>query len=327
MKYSHYCLSILLCLILLTACTNTNSTNSSNSLAPTTPSQVESLSTNAVSETPEAPPTPSEPEVISVLKQASELTENINRLGFTSYSADVTNYFSYDENNIPLERVINSSYYGDMTRDSQVGHILIYDSVLEFDTSDPANYNLLEEYYVNYEYYTAKDLGLYYANMEDGMWFVDALSDEYKTIEHLEDLIAFFLQYPDQVELTRYNGFSLEGEEMELKSIELKLSNDQFVEHTSFLKNTYFNGSFDKSHYEDQTYYIMSTELVSYYVALVFDNKNNVVEYHVNFEGKPLEGGDEKYMNVLTVYFSYDAADPIVVPTEVIENATPHDAY
>ena len=319
---------VLLSLMFLSACTSNDAKQPESTVTP--------LATSVA--TPAITPKPTEvveeisqlskeqQAIVSALEEALENAKVTNNLQFYSSSQSQWYSKSYDGLDTPLLDLYYSNYFGNVQRDTGNGLVEIYSSQTTYDITDEYNHVLIDDFEIVYDYYLSKDLGLFYSERDENNWFNGDLPDDFKTVGHLEELILFFLQYPEFITI---NEFIIEGdtpEDGEYRELILNLPTEELVSNYSLFSENFFTGTF-ANEYEDQTFYFVSPELNYYYLSLTLDDKNRISSFFLDLETTQLES-DDKYLVTDSMYFSYDDSvdiPVITIPKEVIRIAAENE--
>lgn len=321
MKSSVKLLIFALCFTLLTACTVELETDSliltptNNSSSNTTQETTEKDVIKATDLSDE------QQELVAALEAALAFTKQQDMVYFSQYE-NQENY-----NNDGSSSVYYSNHYVDMQREPAVMQLNGSSGSADYVRNDD-EFETVNDTSRSYQYYYSRELGQYYNYDGDDNWHWDTLSDDFKTVEHIEDLITFFLQYPDQLSLTiePYEGGFEEVDEnqtMEYRRINLDFSLSQFVDHTVFLTKNFFTDNHDPI-YASSPYDIVSPDLNNYSVSLLLDDQNRVNELYVTYETQDYDKTDYTHYYTLSVSFFYDEELlplEIVIPDDVINNA------
>lgn len=306
-----------LSLILLSACSS-NSANQPVHLPTEAPSSVAATPTpSTVAEETETSSQliVEELEAVSYLKKALDITKDIDKVQYYQGSNVLTYYTSYDDSATPLLDMYYSTNFGNMQREPANAFVESYLSSYLFDNTNEDDPYTLEEYIRTSDYYVSKDLGIFYSDKDEHNWFSDDVPNNLKTVGHVEDLISFFLQFPEQLTIT---DLPLEGdmeEQIKYKEITLNLTVEQFVEHTAFLIDNFFTGNYNTRH-ENQLYYVVSPEVKHHQISLTLDELNRISGLFVDMESTLYDEEDTRYIDTSYIYFSYE--DQVDIPTIVV---------
>lgn len=325
MKSSVKILTMVLCFTLMTACTVELETDSTNSTSTNT------TSANATSNTKQETAEKEIAEKSNLSEEQQQLVASLEAaLAFTKQQDMV--YFSHYNN---VETYNNdgssSSYYyndyADMQRQPAIVSLNGSRGSVDY-VKNGDNFETENEFSTSYQYYYSKEHGQFYNYEGEENWHRDTLTDDFKTVEHIEDLISFFLQFPDQLSLTiepLEGGFEEldQNETVEFRRVNLDFSMNQFVEHTVFLTKNFFTGNHDPI-YASSPYDIVSPDLNNYSVSLLLDDQNRVNELYVSYETQDYDKTEYTQYYTLSVSFFYDKdmlPVEITIPDEVLNNA------
>jgi len=327
MKLSVKLIIFTLCLCLVSACgneANTTNTPSHNTTSNETTGQTNNTQQEAPKTTEETTSQLSEEqqEIVSALEAALAFTNKQNMVYFSYYN-HISNYYKDG-----TESMTYTNDYGDMQRDPALVSLNGTMGYTEYQKNGE-NYDVVDEHSTGYTYYYSKDLGQFYNFEGDDSWHQSVLPDDFKTVGHIEDLISFFLQFPDQLSVTTESyesGFdgSDETEILEYRRINLDFSLNQFTENTVFLTKNFFSGNHFPDAELDSPYTIVSPELTNYSVSIILDEQNRVNEFYVFYETEDFDKTMYTHFNTMSVSFFYDQEFlpiEIVIPDEVITNA------
>ncbi len=194
-------------LALMSACTSNETNSQVNADWSNTPQTThnEKSSSNHSTATPNSNNASDEQtgnsDTLVMLQEALNFIRAVDRLNYNTNSSSIYNYLSYDD---PSVRIVDGYYGtedGTMNRNPSQAHIRGHTLSITTEEHEHVS-DTVDERHSFFDYYLSKDLGLYYHYDDVGNWFREDLSDEFRTIEHIEEMLQFFMSYPEQLSVS-----------------------------------------------------------------------------------------------------------------------------
>jgi hypothetical protein len=254
-----------------------------------------------------------------LLEEAMTNTQAMHGLNFYTSTEDIMNYSSYEDSNTIMEHFFKNTYEGTMNRNPTEAYIHETHTYTSLQINEDASTDILEEYSKYFTTHASKDSNIYTYFSEDDKWYKKVPTSEFRTIEHLEELIDFFMSDP--------NKLSISDQETQFdhhKSIDLTLSKEEFVNHIELLSHTFFNGVYDDDSMYEYASDLLPEDIDYYYTSLVLDDSNNVINLFVSYgsiSDDDTDSGESSFF-MLTTFTDHNEVDPVIIPEEVINNAT-----
>ncbi|CAH1205499.1 hypothetical protein PAECIP111893_02360 [Paenibacillus plantiphilus] len=339
MKKMKVSVVVLCCFMIVSACTNDNAALQ----APSTSPNIDQTAPSATPSTGQSISSPkgnnkNETEVGDIAENKAEAEEMTGQPAFqlleealintistesvmfhTSVTNEITTSQSANEDEATeLNQQYKYEFEGTMMREPDHTYIrtTINNLTYESKSDDPFYTNILDEYERTDDNYVLGDELLSHSNEGEDVWLKTTLGEAIQTIEYMEQLIAFFMRYPDQLSLSEHEGKT---------SIDLTLSKEQFANDVAILSSTIYNGTFEQEKYRNMLE-ISPQELQYQYVSILLDDTNHVSGYFVSYGMDDTEG--MRVSNLMMVDFTaHNAAAPITIPEGLVENARVTEAY
>lgn len=302
-------------LLLLAACSN--ATNEEVVATPaSTPTATAEVKEEVVEEVVEEV---SEP--VSYLQDALERLKTVNTISYMSSVSESYYYYSNESNTLSTTTDYVYSMNGELRRSPAAAKVDATSSshVLEYDANGT---NTFEDYSSSESTsYMSEGEGMYYKSDYDDIWYQYYLSDDFRTIEHIEDVVKLFLLNPE--ELVIIDGFG-EGNDPDMAIIQYNLTTEQFVELSTDFRQSFFTGVYDLT---DIDYGAPKVEdMQGLYLDITVDKDYNIYSYTISYSDKYVydetANPEDFHGYSLTVYFNEPNAEFFgELPEDVRESA------
>lgn len=263
-------------LLVLAACSNANNTPTPTQTAEVKETEAEEVVEEAVEE---AVDEVNEPALY--LQKTLDQTKTIETI---SYMSSVINNYYFHSNETNTINAITDyvfSMNGELRRSPAAAKIDTISSyhILEYDENGT---NTFEDYSATEAIsYLSIGEGDYYKSDTEDKWYQYYLSDDFKTLEHIEQLLNLFLLYPEQ--LTIIDEFG-EGHDTDLAVIQYHLTNEQFVSLSPDFRKSFFTGVYDLTDIEYDT--PKADEMNDLYLDITVDKDFNIYSYRISYTDK-----------------------------------------
>lgn len=305
-------------LLVLAACSN--ATN--EELAPdATPASISTQTTDEVKEAIVEEVVEGVSEPVSYLQNALEQAKKTETVWFSSGVGDSFYFYSNETNMLESAHDYFYNVNAQLRRSpaSLKADELYTNSLQEFDAS--GNSTFFDESTTEYTTYVVAGDGLYSETLGTEQMFKYAISDNFKTAEHLEGVVDLFLRYPEQLEII--DAFDA-GNNPDAAIIQYKLTNAEFVALSNEFRQSFFTGNYAGSDVEIDIPNADTME--GLYLEIAVDREFNVLNYAVTYTDKLVSdetsNSNDYYYYRLDVYF-YSPNDDFTgeIPDEVRQTA------
>ena len=317
-------------IIVLVACSNSEKTLPVETATPIVSSKQEKTDNTTSENTSEIKDEEKEEFDESLLSNPTfnllqETMTNLISSESLKFSSDITNttFFVQEEGEEVNHHYYESpnSYVGELTREGAYVELTGSNSYSIGENGSPF---LTLQDWLEYttQFYLDPSLGNYAYQVEDDTWYFEPLSDEFKTIENIEDIVNFFLAHLELVtyeEITDPDDFDY-GKYL----LRLELPTKLFDEHFDLLTQTFFNGHFDRG-YRLNMEYVENVNYTNHYLGLIINSDHTLSSYFVSYNTTLDYGNEDDYYSFFmrTEFYDYNLAEFIPVPEEAIANAIP----
>ena len=331
----------MLAIFLLSACTNNNNQTaiidtipSTEPLTSTQPTASSVLVDNVIDTNENTETLTNEEEALIFLNRAIALVEKLDSLSYSTMDLEIS-YFETDDPEDPeiagYSHEIMQILDGTIKRNPKVAYVkdsFTRSSGYITNTGEYVPEQFSWEGY-NYEHidYYDEALGRFSHSIDptDDYIYYSELDHTFDPFGDLQALLNLFLAYPDK--LTIYEDNSFEEQQEKLWTIELKLSNEQFLEEMPLLDYHFFTGVYWRSEEESNDFHYVEADLMdNLYLAFSFEEDATLRKFTVQHQTNTLQdyvgARDDYFTNYITIDF-FDHNEPFTfsIPEDVILNA------
>lgn len=256
----------------------------------------------------------------NMLEELITNTISTESVSYNTSTEEITYYISQDDSVNENYQEYRDTIFGFLDREN--AYTDLYRSYTHtVPIADGASMDLIDSFEGHTKTYFNSIYGKYRNVISDNMWYKEELPSNYKTIDHLADIISIYLANYEYVVIEEITDS--EDSDFGKTILSLEAPNDIFIDNLVNLSMNFFNGYYYPSE-EYELDALADPSLLKYVYAGLIVNENSQVSAFYFSYSTPLEfGTEEDYYSFFTRtdFFDYNMTTVEDIPEEGFINA------